>query len=160
MWQYHSIQTPVGKIYLVGESGTLNKIYLPNQQPELIDSHWKKDARAFSEAENQILDYFSGKCRKFSLRYKLGLTEFQQQVLEEVAKIPFGETRSYQQLATRLGNPNAVRAVGAANGKNPLPIVIPCHRVIGASQDLVGYAGGLKLKKFLLEFESSQMSLF
>jgi len=160
MWQYHSVLTPVGKIYLVGESGILHKIYLPNQQPELIDSHWENDPRAFFEAEKQIQDYFLGKRRSFSLRYELGLTEFQQEVLEEVAKIPFGETRSYQQLATRLGNPNAVRAVGAANGKNPLPIVIPCHRVIGASQDLVGYAGGLKLKKFLLEFESSQMSLF
>ncbi len=160
MWQYHSIETPVGKLYLVGADGLLKKIFLPNQQPILIDSHWREEPQVFADAAAQIEEYFAGSRQEFSISIKLGLTEFQQQVLGEVAKIPFGQTVSYQTLANRLGNPKAVRAVGAANGKNPLPIVIPCHRVIGSSNELVGYAGGLKLKKYLLEFESKQINLF
>jgi len=160
MWEYFPIRTPIGEIYLVGQSGILQKIYLPGQQPQLMDSHWEKAPEAFKEAARQITEYLSGKRREFTLPIEVRASPFQQSVYEEVAKIPYGDTLSYQEVANRLGNPKAVRAVGAANGKNPLPIVIPCHRVLGSSNQLVGYSGGLELKRYLLEFESKQLNLF
>lgn len=160
MWTYCEIQTPVGEMFLAGELGVLNKIYLPGQKPTLIDSHWERDPKAYRHATDQLKEYFAGRRREFSVDFELKLSPFQQKVLKEVAKIPYGDTLSYQEVANRLGNPKAVRAVGTSNGKNPLPIIIPCHRVIGSSQKLVGYAGGLKLKKYLLELESKQLGLF
>jgi methylated-DNA-[protein]-cysteine S-methyltransferase len=105
------------------------------------------------EAVRQLQAYFAGQLREFQLPLDIEGTEFQKRVWREVAAIPYGETRSYLQIATALGSPGAVRAVGAANGANPVPIVVPCHRVIGAKGRLVGYGGGLALKKRLLERE-------
>jgi methylated-DNA-[protein]-cysteine S-methyltransferase len=105
------------------------------------------------EAERQLRAYFAGELRRFELPVDLAGTPFQQSVWRELLKIPYGETRSYGQLARGLGAPAAVRAVGAANGANPVPIVVPCHRVIGASGKLVGYGGGLPLKRRLLALE-------
>jgi methylated-DNA-[protein]-cysteine S-methyltransferase len=105
------------------------------------------------EAASRIRAYFEGKLRVFDLPLDPSGTEFQKRVWAELSKIPFGETRSYRDIACALGSPNYVRAVGAANGANPIPIVIPCHRVIGSSGGLVGYGGGLELKKRLLEIE-------
>lgn len=104
-------------------------------------------------AIDQLSAYFAGSLREFSLPLEIAGTDFQVRVWSLLRDIPYGETRSYRDLAVALGNPKAVRAVGAANGANPLPIVIPCHRVIGANGSLVGYGGGLPLKKRLLEFE-------
>ena len=103
----------------------------------------------------QLRAYFAGKLRRFDLPLDLQGTEFQLRVWRELEAIPFGETRSYSQIATAIGAPRAVRAVGAANGANPIPIVVPCHRVIGAAGNLVGYGGGLPLKKRLLELEGA-----
>ncbi|MGA2269638.1 MAG: methylated-DNA--[protein]-cysteine S-methyltransferase [Bryobacteraceae bacterium] len=111
------------------------------------------------EAARQLRAYFAGELREFRLPLDLEGTEFQKRVWRQVQAIPYGETRSYLQIATALGSPGAVRAVGAANGANPVPIVIPCHRVIGAKGKLVGYGGGLALKKRLLELEGAQLSL-
>ncbi len=105
------------------------------------------------EAASQLRAYFEGRRRDFNLPLDPAGTEFQKRVWAELRKIPFGETRSYSEIARALGSPNYVRAVGAANGANPIPIVIPCHRVIGADGDLVGYGGGLELKRRLLEIE-------
>jgi methylated-DNA-[protein]-cysteine S-methyltransferase len=105
------------------------------------------------EAASQLSAYFAGSLREFSLPLEMAGTDFQMRVWRKLCDIPYGETRSYRELAVALGNPKAVRAVGAANGANPLPIVIPCHRVIGANGSLVGYGGGLNLKKRLLELE-------
>jgi methylated-DNA-[protein]-cysteine S-methyltransferase len=110
------------------------------------------------EAASQIRAYFDGRLRVFDLPLDPSGTDFQRRVWAELQNIPFGETRSYRDIACALGSPNYVRAVGAANGANPLPIVIPCHRVIGASGDLVGYGGGLELKKRLLEIEGRNVS--
>ncbi|MGA2722522.1 MAG: methylated-DNA--[protein]-cysteine S-methyltransferase [Bryobacteraceae bacterium] len=107
------------------------------------------------EAARQLRAYFAGALREFRLPLDLQGTGFQQQVWRQVAAIPYGETRSYLQISTAVGSPRAVRAVGAANGANPVPIVIPCHRVIGANGKLVGYGGGLALKKRLLELEGA-----
>ena len=104
-------------------------------------------------AIDQLTAYFAGSLREFSLPLEMAGTDFQMRVWRMLREIPYGETRSYRDLAIALGKPTAVRAVGAANGANPLPIVVPCHRVIGANGSLVGYGGGLPLKKRLLEFE-------
>jgi methylated-DNA-[protein]-cysteine S-methyltransferase len=105
------------------------------------------------EAARQLRAYFAGQLREFQLPLDIEGTEFQKRVWREVAAIPYGDTRSYLQIATALGSPGAVRAVGAANGANPVPIVVPCHRVVGAGGKLVGYGGGLALKRRLLEME-------
>jgi methylated-DNA-[protein]-cysteine S-methyltransferase len=108
------------------------------------------------EAVRQVRAYFAGQLREFQLPLDIEGTEFQKRVWRQVAAIPYGETRSYLQIATAIGSPRAVRAVGAANGANPAPIVVPCHRVIGAKGKLVGYGGGLAMKKRLLELEGAR----
>ena len=107
------------------------------------------------EAARQLRAYFAGQLRDFQLPLDIEGTDFQKRVWGQVAAIPYGETRSYLQISTALGSPGAVRAVGAANGANPVPIVVPCHRVIGAHGKLVGYGGGLAMKKRLLELEGA-----
>jgi methylated-DNA-[protein]-cysteine S-methyltransferase len=107
------------------------------------------------EAVRQLRAYFAGQLRRFDLPLDLQGTDFQMRVWRELERIPYGETRSYLQMATAIGSPRAVRAVGAANGANPIPIVVPCHRVIGAGGRLVGYGGGLPLKKRLLQLEGA-----
>jgi len=109
------------------------------------------------EAESQLRAYFAGDLRQFELPLEPEGTPFQQRVWKELLKIPYGETRSYMEIAQHIGAPAAVRAVGAANGANPLPIVVPCHRVIGASGKLVGYGGGLNLKRRLLALERGSL---
>lgn len=112
-----------------------------------------------AEAASQLRAYFARELREFSLPLDLQGTDFQKRVWRQVAAIPYGEMRSYLQIATAIGAPTAVRAVGAANGANPVPIVVPCHRVVGANGKLVGYGGGLPLKRRLLELEGAQLSL-
>lgn len=111
------------------------------------------------EAERQLQQYFAGERRQFTLNYDTTGTPFQKKVWEALLTIPFGETRSYRQIAEQIGHPRAMRAVGAANGKNPLSIVAPCHRVIGSNGKLTGFAGGLTVKAFLLQLEQAQGSL-
>jgi methylated-DNA-[protein]-cysteine S-methyltransferase len=112
------------------------------------------------QAAEQLGAYFAGELRDFRLVLDLQGTEFQKRVWNELLNIPYGETRSYSFVANRIAAPKAVRAVGAANGQNPIPIVVPCHRVIGASGSLVGYGGGLPLKRFLLDLEARHSHLF
>lgn len=112
------------------------------------------------EAARQLRAYFEGRLRRFDLPLDPQGTEFQKRVWRELETIPFGEIRTYAQVAAAIGEPRAVRAVGAANGANPLPIVVPCHRVIGSSGKLVGYGGGLPMKKRLLELEGRNLALF
>jgi methylated-DNA-[protein]-cysteine S-methyltransferase len=105
------------------------------------------------EAARQLDQYFAGQRKEFELKLEFRGTDFQKRVWDELLKIPFGETRTYGEIARRLGNVNAMRAVGAANGRNPIPIIAPCHRVIGASGALVGFGGGLEVKEYLINFE-------
>lgn len=118
------------------------------------------DAPLLREAIRQLRSYFRGELREFTLPLEMAGTEFQKRVWRELLKIPYGETRSYGDLASALGSPNAVRAVGAANGANPIAIVVPCHRVIGSGGKLVGYGGGLPLKRRLLALEQAHAGLF
>ncbi len=112
------------------------------------------------QAAEQLRAYFAGELREFDLPLDMQGTEFQRRVWNELLHIPYGETRSYSFVANTIGAPKAVRAVGAANGQNPIPIVVPCHRVIGAGGSLVGYGGGLPLKRFLLDLEAGHSHLF
>lgn len=122
------------------------------------EDDWVQDDSAFNQAEDQINEYFEGERQQFDLKIRPAGTPFQLSVLAALQEIPFGQTRTYRDIAERIGRPKAVRAVGAANGRNPLPIVIPCHRVIGADGTLTGFGGGLPAKSFLLDLESHGLS--
>jgi methylated-DNA-[protein]-cysteine S-methyltransferase len=156
---YCYLETPIGDLLLAGDEDGLALIGFPEgamrHEPE---SDWIFNEKPFGEARAQLTAYFAGERKSFDLNLKPTGTEFQLQVLDELQKIPYGETVSYGDIASRIGRPKAVRAVGAANGRNPIPIIIPCHRVIGASGHLTGFGGGLPTKEALLrlELENSQ----
>jgi len=151
---YCYLETPIGELLLAGEEDALCFIGFPEGSMRLEpETDWIFSEKPFAVAKEQLLDYFAGERKSFSLPLKPNGTEFQLQVLDELQKIPYGTTTSYGDIANRIGRPKAVRAVGAANGRNPLPIVIPCHRVIGASGDLTGFGGGIPTKKALLQLE-------
>jgi methylated-DNA-[protein]-cysteine S-methyltransferase len=154
--------TPVGKLLLVGEQHAggvaLLGIYFEDERhgTHAIPTGASEDSDAFAEVRAQLSAYFEGKRRSFDLALAPRGTEFQRRVWRALAAIPYGTTTTYAALARSIGSPNAVRAVGAANGKNPLSIVVPCHRVIGKDGTLTGYAGGLSRKQRLLELESAR----
>jgi methylated-DNA-[protein]-cysteine S-methyltransferase len=158
-YAYKIIRSPVGKLKLVAGDKGLVAILWENDHPKrvklgiLVED---RDHPILLETERQVKEYFQGKRKSFSLKLDLIGTKFQNDVWQALLTIPFGETRSYGQLARQLGNPRAMRAVGAANGRNPISIVVPCHRVIGASGKLTGFAGGLETKAHLLELESDE----
>jgi methylated-DNA-[protein]-cysteine S-methyltransferase len=154
-----TIKSPVGELKLVASDRGLVAILWENDNPQRIrlgPIQENKKQPVLLEAERQLNEYFSGKRERFSLRFDCDGTEFQKEVWRALATIPFGETRSYGQIARQIGRPAAVRAVGAANGKNPLSIVVPCHRVIGSNGKLTGFAGGLEIKASLLKLEQKR----
>ena len=156
---YRYLKTPIGDLLLAGDDEGLSLVSFPEGSMRRDpDPDWIYSEKPFEEASRQLEDYFAGKLKEFDLPLKPTGTEFQLAVLDELQKIPYGTTTSYGDIATRIGRPKAVRAVGAANGRNPLPIIIPCHRVVGSSGDLTGFGGGLPTKKALLrlEMENSQ----
>ncbi|MFB7590800.1 methylated-DNA--[protein]-cysteine S-methyltransferase [Streptomyces sp. NPDC056169] len=149
------VDSPYEPLTLVAVDGVLSRIHMTGQRhrpPE--ETFGEPDPRPFDEAIRQLDAYFAGELTTFDLPLHLVGTPFQLRVWEELRRIPYGETRTYGELAEALGNPTASRAVGLANGKNPVGIVVPCHRVIGASGSLTGYGGGLDRKQRLLAFES------
>ena len=153
--------SPVGKLKLVASEKGLVAILWENDNPRRVFlGEMKDDDRQpiLVETERQLKEYFEGKRQEFSIPLDMRGTPFQINVWEALLAIPFGETRSYGQLAKQLGRPSAARAVGAANGRNPLSIVVPCHRVIGSSGELTGFAGGLETKEQLLKIESGSIS--
>lgn len=153
-------ESPIGPLLLAGTKSHLALVsFAEGKHARHVDPEWKEDASAFSKVIAQLRGYFAGELRKFDLPLQLDGTEFQKSVWTKLASIPYGVTISYKTLAERVGNPKAVRAVGAANGANPIPIILPCHRVIGSNGSLTGFGGGLPLKKKLLALESRQLSL-
>lgn len=151
---YRYLDSPVGRLLLAGEGETLHRIHFQDgARPMEIPGEWTRDPEAFAEAARQLSAYFAGRLFAFDLAMRPDGTEFQRAVLEEIGKVPYGDTTSYGEIARRIGRPGASRAVGAANGRNPLPIVIPCHRVVGAGGRLTGYGGGLSIKEWLLDLE-------
>jgi methylated-DNA-[protein]-cysteine S-methyltransferase len=151
---YTTMNSPVGKILLAGNADGLSYIDLQSG-PHSIEpaAEWVEDEGFFSEAIAQLEAYFSGELQQFELPLAAEGTPFQQEVWRALVDIPYGETISYGELAAKLGKPGAARAVGLANGRNPLPIVVPCHRVIGSDGSLTGYGGGLDIKRALLALE-------
>ena len=157
---YTHLATPIGSLLLAGdESGLQEILFSKERQPATPDPTWTKDEKALREPIRQLRAYFAGELEDFDLPLSPQGTPFQQQVWKELLNIPYGETISYGQLARRIGNPNASRAVGLANGSNPIPIIIPCHRVIGSNGKLTGYGGGLPIKEKLLALERRQLRL-
>ncbi|MEU7278371.1 methylated-DNA--[protein]-cysteine S-methyltransferase [Streptomyces sp. NPDC045431] len=153
--QHTVVDSPYGLLTLVATDGVLSGLYMTDQRhrpPE--ESFGDPDPRPFAEAVRQLDAYYARELTVFDLPLHLDGTPFQRSVWEQLRKIPYGETRSYGELAVALGKPGASRAVGLANGKNPIGIIVPCHRVIGASGGLTGYGGGLERKQRLLAFES------
>lgn len=154
---WHGFVTPIGTLRIVGGAGGVERIDLPNAAAGAPDPGWRERRRSLPEplerAKRQLLEYFDGARRRFDLPLAAAGTAFQRRVWDELRRIPYGETISYGELARRIGRPTASRAVGAANGRNPLAIVVPCHRVIGADGALVGYGGGLPVKETLLAHE-------
>lgn len=146
-------ETQIGVMGIAENSGLIVRVYLPNRIEAIKEQNVGKSA-LLDQAFSKICEYLSGKRRKFDLPMQVKITNFIGKTLEELVKIPYGETKSYKEIATRLGNSKASRIVGMACNRNPLPILIPCHRVIGSSGGLVGYDGGLDLKKYLLDLES------
>jgi methylated-DNA-[protein]-cysteine S-methyltransferase len=157
---YTTIESPVGPLLLAGDERGLRRVSFENGKrstPPRAD--WKLDKEPFAEVIRQLQAYFRGELREFDLPLAMEGTEFQLRAWNALRAIPYGETVSYARLAERIGNPKAVRAVGSANGSNPIPIIVPCHRVIGSDGSLTGFGGGLPTKKMLLELENKQLSL-
>ncbi|MFJ9025215.1 methylated-DNA--[protein]-cysteine S-methyltransferase [Streptomyces sp. NPDC102259] len=154
MKQHTIVDSPYGPLTLVADDGVLCGLYMTEQRHRPPEENFgPRDDTPFGEAEEQLEAYFAGESKDFSLELRLHGTPFQRSVWDELRKIPYGETRTYGELADALGNPTASRAVGLANGKNPIGIIVPCHRVIGAGGGLTGYGGGLERKRRLLDFE-------
>jgi len=152
---YTYLDSPVGRLLLAGDPLGLSQVRFPGERGAVRPSaDWRRDYGVFSEAIAQLEEYFAGERREFSLPLQLEGTPFQTTVWSALQTIPYGATVSYGELARRIGRPSASRAVGAANGANPLPIIVPCHRVIGGDRSLTGFGGGLETKRFLLAFEA------
>ena len=156
---YHYHTTSIGELLLAGDGNHLSLLGFPSgKMQRRHEPDWTREGGPFVEACVQLDAYFAGELKAFDLPLMPKGTDFQESVWHALTEIPYGETWSYGQLATHLGKPKASRAVGAANGMNPIPIIIPCHRVIGASGKLTGFGGGIETKQFLLELESGQIA--
>jgi len=155
---YDVVQTPIDRLVVASDGSAIVGVWMANAEPD--DVSWADRRGADSlldEARRQLVAYFAGRLRAFDLPLAPNGTEFQRRVWTELTKIPFGATISYARLARRVSNAAAVRAVGAANGRNPIPIIVPCHRVIGSDGSLTGFGGGLARKQWLLKHEGGQI---
>lgn len=158
---FTTMPSPVGELTLTGSADGLTGVWFDTDRHHHDRTDWLRDDARFAEERRQLEEYFAGQRQQFTLKLAAQGTTFQQQVWAALCAIPFGETRSYGEQARSIQNEKAVRAVGLANGKNPIGIIVPCHRVIGANGSLTGYAGGLERKQWLLahEKQSSRKTL-
>lgn len=148
------IESPIGTLTVAGTENQLHRLEFPNNRRKVeIHPSWKRNSAPFSALRDQLEAYFAGELERFDLQLHPSGTNFQKSVWKALQDIPFGATTSYGALAAEIGRPKASRAVGAANGANPIPIIIPCHRVIGADRSLTGFGGGVDIKAFLLKLE-------
>ena len=153
MLQY-KLASPIGSLYIVINDNALTGIYFDKQNIPLLKK--LNDSKLMLKVATELGQYFAGSRKKFTIKLAPKGTPFQEQVWKELLNIPFGKTISYKELAQRINNPNAMRAVGSANGKNPICLIIPCHRVIAADGGIGGYSGGLHIKEKLLKIEAPQ----
>jgi len=157
--KYCYLESPVGELLLAGDEAGLSLVgFSQGAMRRHPEPDWEYDGAPFADACAQLREYFAGTRKVFDVPLTLAGTEFQVRVLEELQRIPYGETVSYGDIAARIGRPRAVRAVGAANGRNPIPIIIPCHRVVGRDGALTGFGGGLDTKAALLRLEAEHSS--
>lgn len=154
MREYRYVDSPIGRLLLIGVGEILEELHFPNSstRKERDDSSQLND-NGLTVAYEQLSEYFQGTRTQFSIKLQPKGTDFQKKVWQQLSKIPYGETTHYGEIAKRIGNPKGSRAVGLANGKNPIPIIVPCHRVIGKDGSLTGFGGGLEIKKQLLALE-------
>lgn len=158
---YETTPSPLGPLLLTSDGEALTGVFMDgHRHGPAVGAEWTRDAAPFAAVREQLAAYFAGELRAFSVAVRPAGTPFQQAVWRALQDIPYGATESYGTLARRLGDAGAVRAVGAANGRNPVSVVIPCHRVVGADGALTGYGGGMENKRRLLALESRQGALF
>jgi methylated-DNA-[protein]-cysteine S-methyltransferase len=151
---YTTVDSPIGELLLLGEGDVLHGLHMQDgRKPIRVRPSWRCDDDAFPEVRRQLAEYFAGERTSFDLPTQLEGSGFQRTVWHALTEIPYGETISYGELARRIGRPELARAVGTANGQNPIAVIVPCHRVIGSNGKLVGYGGGLENKQLLLDLE-------
>jgi methylated-DNA-[protein]-cysteine S-methyltransferase len=157
---YTTLESPIGELLAVGDGHALQGLYMQEgRKPLAIGAGWEPGTDAFGELRSQLDEYFDGRRRTFDVPLAMSGSPFQQRVWDALRDIPYGETASYGELARRIGVPSASRAVGVANAQNPVCVIVPCHRVIGADGSLTGYAGGLERKRLLLDLEAGALTL-
>lgn len=156
---YCIVKSPIGPILLArDEEGLKHVNFMKGKKKIEVSDDWVENEEFFREISGQLEAYFSGKLKSFDIKLAAEGTGFQKSVWKALCEIPYGETRSYKEIAVSIGKPKAYRAVGLANNRNPIAIIVPCHRVIGADGKLTGYAGGLDVKEFLLKLEENNLS--
>jgi len=157
---YTTIDSPIGGLLLAGDGRSLHHLaFQRGRRPLAISPSWERRDHAFDDVVAQLREYFDGRRRTFDVPLELAGNPFEQRVWGALRRIPYGETVSYGQIAAEIGQPTAARAVGLANGRNPVAVIVPCHRVIGANGTLTGYGGGLERKQFLLDLEAGVLPL-
>lgn len=157
---YTTIDSPIGTLLLCGSEDRLSGLsMLDGPRPRRIAPEWRRDTSGFERTRAQLEEYFAGARQEFDVPLALHGTEFEQRVWRHLRSIPYGETRSYGELARRLGDPALARAVGVANARNPVAVIVPCHRVVGADGSLTGFGGGLERKRALLDLEAGRLAL-
>jgi len=157
---YTTIDSPIGELLLVGDGQALARLsMLGGRRPVAINPDWERRQDAFTGVRDQLEEYFDGTRHEFDVKLALAGNPFELRVWHALCEIPYGETVSYGQLASTIGAPLAARAVGLANGRNPVAVIVPCHRVIGADGTLTGYGGGLERKRLLLDLEAGVLPL-
>jgi methylated-DNA-[protein]-cysteine S-methyltransferase len=154
--RYTTVSSPIGELLLAGDECGLARLHMA---PFRVDPRWELDDASFDGVREQLTEYFSGERHEFEIELTLEGNAFELAVWQALRRIPYGETVSYGQIARNIGHPDAPRAVGAANGRNPVAVIVPCHRVIGADGSLTGYGGGLERKRFLLDLEAGVLPL-
>jgi methylated-DNA-[protein]-cysteine S-methyltransferase len=157
---YTTLESPIGELLLVGDGERLHALHMQaGRKPVSISPDWHRSEASFTAVRSQLGEYFARERTTFDVTLALSGSAFERRVWSALREIPYGETVSYGEIARRIGEPEAARAVGVANGRNPVAVIVPCHRVIGADGSLVGYGGGLERKRLLLELESGQHSI-
>jgi methylated-DNA-[protein]-cysteine S-methyltransferase len=158
--KYTYIDSPLGRLQVTRDEGGVTGLDLPTARyPRQIRDDWERDDAAFDDVRAQLSEYFAGTRQQFDLPLNARGNAFQHAVWQVLTEIPYGETTSYGKVAAAVGHPDGARAVGVANGQNPIPIIVPCHRVIGADGSLIGYGGGLSTKRWLLDHEAHHAGL-
>jgi methylated-DNA-[protein]-cysteine S-methyltransferase len=160
-FSYSILKSPIDDLMLVADASVLTGVYFVGcDHIPAASKHWTLNAQhsVLSQATKQLQEYFAGKRQNFSLPLRLAGTDFQQKVWQEIARIPYGETINYSELAKRAGAPQAIRAAGTTTGRNPVSIIVPCHRVMGKNGSMCGFAGGLERKRYLLSLENSEIN--